>query len=366
MNFKNIINKYAQIVNEKLDSFLLYKYKLSEELGDFPKEYYNALREYLARGGKRLRPVCMIMAYHGVGGKDDEKIFHASLSTELLHNATLIHDDIIDHDETRRGGATFHIGFKNWYLATISQEISEELVMEKASDFGISMGLLAGDLVHNLGLEVILTSGFEEKSIENLTKAINMYNHAFTEVINGVLIELDQVNRETSIDEYFEMIDLKTSALFDKSIGIGAILGNASQSQVEALKKYSLALGKAFQIQDDVLGTFGAEETTGKPSTGDIKEGKKTVLLIKALENASPIHEEILAQTIGNKNAGEEEVEKVRKVFIETGALEYAKKLAEKFASQAKEALDAAKPPLTKETVDFFKELADFVVKRMF
>jgi geranylgeranyl diphosphate synthase type I len=354
LEFTQVVENLSKKVNQVLTSFLDRKIAAAP----FPdhKMYYSNIKEFILRGGKKLRPISLIQAYRGVADSN-EKIFLPSISVELLHNATLIHDDLIDHDELRRNGPTFHVNYREWYRREVSSD-------GKAEDFGNTMAILGGNTTYNLGIEALLSSKFPHNLI---CEAINLYQNVFQELIEGVMFEsLIQRRDNVTLDEYLKMIKMKTSALIEKSIQIGAVLGGATSNQIKALTEYAVLVGQAFQIQDDILGTFGAESDTGKPTDGDIKEGKRTVLVVQAFNNASPKQLNALRKILGNSNANPNEIETVRKIFQETGALENSKKIALQLKDEAKKKLLKAKPPLNNEPQQFFLTLADFVVSRIY
>ncbi|MHA1408906.1 MAG: polyprenyl synthetase family protein [Candidatus Odinarchaeia archaeon] len=350
--FIKILTTEGKKVNTQIKSFLNKKAREVKKLGETHSQYYHNISEFILRGGKRLRPVALIMAYKAVVNTPENSIYLPSISIELLHNATLVHDDIIDHDDVRRGGPTFHRKYS---------EIFKKKT-ETHDDFGVSVGILGGNSCFNLGIESILKSAFNS---EEKLKALSYYSKGFQEVIDGVFLEsIMQINRESTEKEYLTMIKLKTSALFEKGILIGATLGGAEQSQINALGKYAVLTGQAFQIQDDILGTFGVEKVTGKPADSDIKEGKLNILSIKAFEIADKREKEKLNSIYGNSEATSKEIEYVRSYLREKRILDYCTKLSNKLANQAIKALDKTDPPLKQESIEFFKRLSDFVIKR--
>ena len=352
--FKIMLEKYGERVNNALNGLIKKEADIAEKLTPIHGEYYKDIGEYLGRGGKRLRPAAFIAGYEGVGAKERGNIDLASLSIELLHNATLLHDDLIDHDETRRGGPTFHAKYRERYRKKV----------DRAEDFGMAAAILGGNSTYNLGLEILLRSGFKP----DLTiQAISFYQRAFREVIEGVLFEsFLALKGESNEAEYLDVIRLKTSALFEKGLLIGATLGGGASSQKKAISKYAILTGQAFQIQDDILGTFGTEKVTGKPADSDVKEGKQTILIIKAFEFASESDKEKIRKTLGNQNASQNEISIVRKIIEKVGALDYAKKLSIGLAEDGQKSLDFAEPQLTQEANTFLKQLSDFVVKRSY
>jgi geranylgeranyl diphosphate synthase type I len=351
-NFIKLLKKEGEKVNNEIISFLGRRAETSKKLGDYHEDYYLNLREFILRGGKRLRPIALINAFRSVTEKFSDKIYLPSIAIELLHNATLLHDDIIDHDIVRRGGPTFHKKYSDLFYNKISD----------SEDFGIAMGILGGNSCFNLGVESILESSFSE---DKKLRAISEYTEGFHQVIEGVFLEsLMAIRRKSDEKEYLTMIKLKTSALFEKGILIGAILGGGVKDQLKALSKYALLAGQSFQIQDDILGTFGVEEETGKPADSDIKEGKLNLLTIKTLELVDQKEKNKIETIYGNSNATEDDVDYIRDFIKKKGILNYCSNLANKLSAEANQALDRADPPLNKEIVDFFKELSDFVRQR--
>lgn len=353
-DFGGTLRKYTKRVNNALNGLIKKEVNIAKRLTPIHGEYYGDIGEYLGRGGKRLRPAALIVGYEGVGAKESGDIDLASLSIELLHNATLLHDDLIDHDETRRGGPTFHAKYRERYRKKV----------DKAEDFGMAAAILGGNSTYNLGLEILLNSGFKP----DLTiQAVSLYQRSFREVIEGVLFEsFLALKGESKEDEYLDVIRLKTSALFEKGLLIGATLGGGTGSQKKAISQYGILTGQAFQIQDDILGTFGTEKVTGKPADSDIKEGKQTILIIKAFELATESEKESIGKTLGNQNASQNEISAVRRIIEEVGALDYAKELSISLAKRGQKSLDSAKPELTQEASRFLKQLSDFVVKRSY
>ncbi|MGQ9722777.1 MAG: polyprenyl synthetase family protein [Candidatus Jordarchaeum sp.] len=354
MEFIQVVNNLSEKVDKTLASFL--DKKIATAPFSYHRTYYLNIKEFILRGGKRLRPISLIQAYRGVADSDG-KIFLPSISVEFLHNATLIHDDLIDHDELRRNGPTFHVNYREWYKKEIS-------LKDKAEDFGNTMAILAGNTTYNLGIETLLSSKF---NYDLICKAIELYQKVFQELINGVMFEsVIQTRDNATMEDYLQMVKMKTSSLLEKSIQMGAVLARATPNQIKALSEYAVLVGQAFQIQDDILGTFGTESETGKPTDGDIKEGKRTVLVIQAFDNASINELNILKKVLGDSRADASKVEKVRRIFQETGALENSKKIALELEERAKKKLLKADPPLKKEAHQFFNNLADFVVSRIY
>ena len=356
MSFRDLWNSHMKKVNHALVSFLDEKINEAENVSPVNSRFYEDIKDFILRGGKRLRPMGLIFAYEGVGAKYKGDIYRASLCVELLHNSTLVHDDIIDHDELRRGGPTFHVLYRDRFREMFGEGDAE--------DFGVAMGILGGDLVWNLGLEAVLTSGFPS---EQCVEAARLFQKAFRDVVDGVLYESFLARKgDVSEDEYMLMIKLKTACLFEKSLLIGAVLGGGTREQMRVLSDYAIKVGQAFQIQDDILGSFGKEEVTGKPADSDIKEGKKTILVVKTFEFVDRNERERMLNILGKGDASPEEVDFVRDLFVKSGALDYAKKKALNLKDEAKKLLKQADPSLSTNAEKFFSDLADFVVSRIY
>ena len=355
MNFVEYGKLYIPKINAAIKD--IYDNKLKSVENSFLKDYYTELRDYFLAGGKRIRPLLCIAAYNGFIPESEDNIIKPSIGTEFLHNASLIHDDIIDKDDFRRGKPAFHYRFRQYH---------EKYDLKKmvAEDFGTNIGIIGGDSAYFLGLEAYLSNEFDQDLNIN---AIRYYEEVFKQLCDGVLIEVDMVNQKNpTIDDYIKMIALKTGALIEKSIIIGANYARAEEQYKSLLSVYGVNLGIIFQIIDDILGTFGDEKTTGKPTDGDIREGKKTCLLITALNDLEDDKRDMLINLIENPNMTEEDVESVKILFKEADAVNMCRTLAQFYFQEAKDALDKLKQVINQEEAEVFKNLLDFVLKRKF
>jgi len=320
-------------------------------------DYYSEMKEYFLVGGKRIRPLLTIAAYNGITNTTEDEIVLPSIGIEFLHNATLIHDDIIDKDNFRRGKPAFHYKFAQYHSKYQFKKMN-------AADFGTSIGIIGGDSAFIVGSQAYFSNNF---AMDLNLNSIRFYRQAFTEVIHGVLIEIDMVNQKNlSIDEYINMISLKTGALIEKSILIGASYAKIEKEYTPHLSTYGVNLGIIFQIIDDILGTFGDEKVTGKPIDGDIREGKRTCLLIEAMNNLDVKKKKYLVNLMSKSEMSEEEVEEVRDIFKEADAINSCKKLATKYYEEAKDALENLKPVVNESEIEFFENLLKFVLERKF
>jgi len=346
---------YKPKINAAISS--LFDRIIGQMKNKFLKDYYTEMKEYFLAGGKRIRPLLTIAAYNGITNTREDEIVLPSIGIEFLHNATLIHDDIIDKDDFRRGKPAFHYKFAQYHSKYQFKKMN-------ASDYGSSIGIIGGDTAFIRGSEAYFNNSFAMNLNLN---SIRYYRQAFTEVIHGVLIEIDMVNhKKLSIDEYISMISLKTGALIEKSLLIGASYGKLEKEYTTHLSTYGVNLGIIFQIIDDILGTFGDEKVTGKPTDGDIREGKHTCLLIEAMNNLDIKKKDYLVDLISKSEMSDEEVKEVRDLFIEADAINSCKKLASKYYEEASDALEKMKPVVNESELEFLENLLKFVLERKF
>lgn len=343
-------------VEVALREFLDEKIKQIEHLGSWHKTYYENVKEYMTRGGKRLRPVLVAIGHKAISEDiDTRKLYRAACSVEILHNGSLLHDDLIDHDETRRGGKTFHATYRDLVL-------ERGVNNDTAEDYGMTMAILGGDSLINLGAQAITSAGLDP---DVGMKCQHLYQEAFEDLVDGVLLEMHMVeDPNATAESYLEMVRMKTAVLFDKSLVMGATIARATDSQIQALQEFGVKVGQAFQVQDDILGSFGDEEKTGKSASGDIREGKKTMLVFEAYERASPEQRETLDQLLGKENMTDREAEQIRDIFRKSGALEVCQKMMDELLTAGQQALDKAEPPLVSRYKDFMITISNFLIQR--
>jgi len=267
---------------------------------DTPKNLYDASQYILNIGGKRVRPVGVLMG-NELFNEIDPDAYHVANAVELFHNFSLIHDDIMDKAPLRRGVPTVHI------------------------NYGESTALLAGD--------VMLVAAYEYLNKINtlhLHHILSLFNKTAKQVCEGQQLDMDFEKRDkVGLDEYLNMITLKTSVLLAASLQMGAIMGGASIGNREHLFEFGKNIGIAFQVQDDYLDCFGDPEKFGKQIGGDILSNKKTFLMIHALEAANDIQQKELSLLL-NSNPPDK-VERVQQLFHDCKADEWAASLKEKY-----------------------------------
>lgn len=255
--------------------------------GQPPPELYAPIDYSLDMGGKRLRPVLLLMAYN-LFSDEIEKALPAALALEIFHNFTLLHDDIMDKANMRRNKPTVH------------QKFSE------------NSAILSGDAMAFLSYHYLMKS-----SSDQLFEVTRLFTETALKVCEGQQYDMDFENRQDVTEgEYLEMIRLKTAVLLACSLKAGALLASASPENARLLYDYGINMGLAFQLQDDLLDTFGNQEKFGKKIGGDIVANKKTFLLIKALEEASGNQKKELQEWLGKKEFNDgEKIETISAIF---------------------------------------------------
>lgn len=295
-----------------------------------PRNLYDPIEYIMSLGGKRMRPILVLMSCDLFDGDISEGM-EAALSIEMFHNFTLIHDDIMDSADLRRGKETVH---KKWDLNT---------------------GILSGDALmiqSNQRLEY-----YEGKTFKEL---ISLYNKTALEVCEGQQLDMDfETMQQVDLDEYLKMISYKTAVLVGASLKMGAIICGASLEDQNRIYNFGLNLGIAFQLQDDYLDTFGAQDF-GKKIGGDIVESKKTFLYIKVLELADSKDQEYVLNLYGNAYDEDKKISEVKSIFLKYGVAELLLSEIEKFTIKALADIDALSLDVSKQQL-----LKDFAMSLM-
>jgi geranylgeranyl diphosphate synthase type I len=258
-------------------------------------------------GGKRLRPALVYYTYKACGGTSEEEALPLALATELLHTYLLIHDDIMDHAEVRRGQPAAHARFRAAH--------ERQGLYGDAADFGRSVGILLGDLAQSWAVE-LASPFFVSRDLARCFSAMCQ------EVIGGQYLELLVAQRRAaSEEELLRVLRLKSGRYTaERPIQLGALLAGAPAERVAGLSRYGAAVGEAFQLQDDLLGMFGDPGTVGKPVDADLKEGKFTFLIHHARALATPEQRRVLEAALGNPEATAGQASAARRVLEESGA----------------------------------------------
>ncbi|MFC1748269.1 polyprenyl synthetase family protein [Pseudomonadota bacterium] len=314
------------------------------------------IEKMMLRGGKRARALLVRLAYGLVEGAETEKIVKASLYVELMHLYILVHDDITDRDLKRYGGETLEVLYGKRFMRLYGKENEH---------FGQSVAMVAGDLIQTMAHSVLVDSGFEAELIVEIERVMAQ---TLKEVVTGWY--LHQLQNHQSLGKAREerylagMKLVSASYSFEAPLMIGLVLGRADNKTKKVIKNYAYHVGMAFQMQDDILGVFGKTKETGKPVGNDIREGKKTLLVLRAYQEIGRKEKEFMAETVG-KEMSDKSLKKMQQLIRESGSLEYSQNMARKHIKQAKLELENLER-VEKKRLESFVGLADFVLERKY
>lgn len=266
---------------------LIENYLAQTAFPDEPERLYTPIEYSLAGGGKRLRPVLLLLT-HALFSDDSQRALPAAAAIEVFHNFTLLHDDIMDHALLRRGKPSVY------------------------AKWGENVAILSGDAMMITAYNLL-----GKTQTANLAQILSVFNQTALEVCEGQQYDMDFEHRQkVSVVEYMRMIELKTSVLLAGAVVIGALLGGASEEECRLLRRFAIELGLAFQLQDDLLDSYGDAATLGKAIGGDILEGKKTYLMITAMSHADEAQREVLRNTHKeNSLSDQEKIARVKAVY---------------------------------------------------
>jgi geranylgeranyl diphosphate synthase, type I len=328
--------------------------------------WLDAMRDLLA-GGKRLRPAFCYWGWRAAGGADCREIFAAAAALELLHGSALVHDDVMDGSETRRGRPAVHRQFAARHAAGGHRGSAE--------GFGTGAAILIGDLLLAWTGQLYHGGGLDPAALRRGQPVLDAMQ---TEVMCGQYLDLiGQAAGDGTVSSALHVMTYKSAKYtIERPLQLGAALAGpgragraadpagqqADEPVMRALSGYGIPLGIAFQIRDDVLGVFGDPLRTGKPVTGDLREGKRTVLVAIARERATAAQASVLDRLLGDPLLTEAGATEIRTVLADTGAVAECEKLIDQNISAALSALAAA--PVAPEARKALTELASIVTER--
>ena len=299
---------------------------------------YEASRHLINAGGKLLRPLLVLLGCKAVGG-DIEKALPVAAGVELSHVASLIHDDIIDQGISRRNVQAVHV------------------------KYGLHTAVITGDLLILKNFCAIAKNAHVNGvPPEQIVRVLNVSSQAGVTLCEGECMDLEFMKRyDVTEEECLNMYKKKTAIGFSAPLVMGAILGGGTDREIEALGEFGNLMGVAFQIQDDYLGLFGEEKRLGKPLISDIAEGKRTFLVVHALQTLQGEEKHGLISALGNKNCTQGEMEKAVEILRSSGSADYARNKAAEIVNEAKSKLALLPDTPTKKIL---LNMADFVQYR--
>lgn len=334
-------------IDLQLEEF--FRDKMSTNWDSLTSTVVETIRDFTMRGGKRLRPILMVLG-HNLFSKEDERILKASISMELTQTYLLIHDDIMDQSELRRGMPSFHI------------DIKERLGLKHNGAVRLSenLAIVAGDLADSYAHQSLVDAGFGPRE----TLDANAELSRIVETTGyGQLLDV-----YSSIHESFTQNDLMRLHLWKTAkytiqgpLVMGAIL-SGTDLNYSFLSHYGYLLGVAFQLHDDILGLFGEEEHTGKSIKSDVNEGKKTLLMIKAMENSDRNDRDFIMKCLASGNVSDSDFNRLKEIVRDTGSLDYSREVMNKLVSRSKEYISRIEGD--REIKSFLDWFADYIISR--
>lgn len=320
-------NSIYEIERKKIDK------RLKSLLKDRqPLSLYKPGSYILESSGKRIRPLFVLFSAKAVGGKLSDA-YNAAVAVELLHNFTLVHDDIMDNAEMRRGLATLH------------------------KKYDLNTAILVGDSLLSVAYESLL-----KDLMLNCKPVVAGFTKGLVEVCEGQSLDKEfELKRNVTIADYKSMIQKKTASMIEMCCKVGGYIGNGTKKEIDALAKFGRNIGIAFQIQDDLLDAIGNESEFGKCVGGDLIEGKKTYLFLKAFEKAKGKDTKLLKIVIANKGIHKSKVPVYQNIYRKLGVIDDARKEIKNYTARAIKSLSILK---RKEDRELFSNLADFLISR--
>lgn len=320
---------YTDFINDQIDDLIT-----SAPFTDEPKGLYDPIAYTLAAGGKRLRPVLLLAACDACGG-DISKAVNPAMGVEMYHNFTLLHDDVMDRADVRRGRPTVHTKWND------------------------STAILSGDAMLTMASQLMM----RKADPDTLRPILSLFNRTAMEVYEGQQYDMDFEHRtDVTLDEYIEMIRAKTSVLLACACQLGAIVAGAPQLTADHMYDYGFALGLAFQLQDDYLDTFGDPNVFGKAIGGDILNDKKTYLLISLLQSLDPAGRAEVEALFGTRS--DEKIATVRALYEHHGIDRLCREAIDIYSNLAEGLIKAIDIP--DDAKEFFVALARKASSRKF
>lgn len=343
-------------INSALESFLSKQASRLIEIDDHLEPVAHSLSEFVRDGGKRFRPIFSYIGYLGAAGVPSDAALNASSALELVHACALIHDDLMDGSDSRRGRPSLHRLFEvlhreNNYLGT-------------PEDFGAAAAILIGDLALSWSDQMVHMTNSDSSISLDFDSALPLFYEMRSELMAGQYLDvLEGVIAKSNIDRSRKIARFKSGKYsIERPLQFGGALASASSEILRTYSDYGLPLGEAFQLRDDILGVFGKPEITGKPSGDDIREGKRTLLIALTLEGCDSDQMELIENSLGKSDLSEAEVSKIQKIIIDTGGLNRCEEMIERLYHEAMSALE--KSEINNESKDLLKLMATAATKR--
>jgi geranylgeranyl diphosphate synthase type I len=320
----------------------------------------DALEDYLLEGGKRLRPLFAYAGFMAAGSVPSKTEIRAMASLELLQACALIHDDLMDGSDTRRGKPAIHRHFENLHRQGSMAGLAEQ--------FGEAAAVLLGDLALVWSDHMLHNSGL---SHDALTAALRIHDEMRIELMAGQYLDVREAGeRDHSVERSLRIARYKSGKYtIERPLHLGAVMARPTASEhsehselLNVLSAYGLPLGEAFQLRDDLLGIFGDPKETGKPAGDDLREGKRTVLMAMTLEKSQGAARAELVNNLGNPDLSSEKIESLRALITETGAVADVEKLIDRLGEESRAAANSS--AIHADARPFLLALAETAIRR--
>ena len=351
MEAKAYLQDYVKKTEPLLDSFFRTKEKEAAKISPLSAGMMRTYRQFM--GGKNIRGALVKLGYECFGGQDEKAILKASLMITLTHSFLLMHDDVMDQDVLRRGKPTIHVQYSKLHR--------ERYKKGEAEHYGLSIAIDLGDIGFTLAHLLLTDTGFSDEIKIRVLKRFNqqILTTAFGQALDVTLEATDKILEK----DILKIHHYKTANYtITGPLQYGALFAGADERKIKKIEKFGLPIGIAFQLRDDELGLFANEKSLGKPIGSDVREDKNTILHFKALELAKGKEKEFIRKAYGKKNLTKIELERVRRITQETGALAYSQTMAKSLVKKGKKYISQ----ITQEPrlVDTLRKMADFMIER--
>ncbi len=339
MSWASTAELYSEMIEARLKKDLRIIKSEAERYHPFIHKIYDGFAEYTLRRGARLASTYTLITYSGYRGGVDEDILRFCVGLEMYRHSILLHDDLVDQEDLRRGGLVF-----------------QKMFEEYGGGLGDAAAVFAGNIAYTLAIQTFFHSRFERSKVE---RAVTLLNEGYRAVNESQILDKLFEYREPNVDEWYVMASKRAASLFKATILIGAVLGGAPEDDIPVLTATAEHIGYAFDIQDDIIDTFASREHYGRDPAGDVVRGKKPLHIVYALNMADGSTLNLLKSIMSTRKLSGSELEAVRRGIVECGALDAAKERSRVHAEKAGELIVQVK--MSGEAKGFFNSLLTFI-----
>lgn len=345
------VEPLRQAINLSLTEFVDRENDYLQQIGSELIPVATALKNFMIDSGKRFRPLFAAAGFVGSGGILNRESINAISAIELVHVCALIHDDVMDGSDTRRGAPAIHRLFEKMHR--------DQSLSGSAEQFGVASAILLGDLALVWASKALHESGMDSLS---LIRAFPLYDEMRVELMAGQYLDVyEQALASESVERSLKVARFKSGKYsIERPLHFGACL--SSGANLSAYTAYGIPLGEAFQLRDDFLGVFGDPSQTGKPAGDDLREGKRTVLIAATLERANEAQKKFINSSLGRADLALEDVEEIRAIMTSSGASGFVEELITDLTAQSLAGLESE--AITEDAKAFLRHMADVATKR--